>query len=87
MWSWKTQPSCFISYFLLALRGSLFFFHCTDTPGLDNSQYKEATHPSSASTLLNSFLKNGGSSGRRGEGVKEKNHMLSSISSVVVFEI
>lgn len=62
MWSLRMQPSCFISYFLLALRGSLFFLHCTEIPGLDSSQDSEAVPPSSASTLLNSFLKNGGSS-------------------------
>lgn len=64
MWSWRKQPSCFISYFLLALSGSPFFFHCTGTPSLDTSQYREAESPSSASTLCNSSWKNGGSTGR-----------------------
>lgn len=64
MWSWRKQPSCFITYFLPALSGSPFFFHCIGTPSLDSSQYSEAESPSSASTLCNSSWKNGGSSGK-----------------------
>lgn len=64
MQSWRRQPSCFMSYFLLALSGSLFFFHCTDTTGLESSQHRDALPPSSTSTLTKSFLKNGGISGK-----------------------
>lgn len=62
MQSFMKQPSCSISYFLLALNSSLFFFQCTDTPGLDSSQDSKAELPSSALTFCSSSVKYGGSS-------------------------
>lgn len=62
MCKWMRQPFCFISYLLLALSGILFFFHCTFSPGLDNSQQRETAPPSSASTLCSSVMKNGAGS-------------------------